>query len=183
MSSFRWTEKRKEVLLKMTKPKTPSEIRQELGTENTHVNVTLKQFIQHGIARILNEKEKIGRLYGLTEEGQKKLRDFCTEKKIEYVYCEPAINWQKYSLIVRGRNRKKVIKVMDEPKTFREIRKETGLPAKRVCDVLMWFCEKGIAKSTEKEELTGRGWKKKVRVKRYELVGDFNEIREQLLKK
>lgn len=61
-----------------------------------------------------------------------------------------------YSWIIRGKQRKKIIKVMNKPKIPTEIKEETKLSLNNVSDVLREFRKKKIAKCLNPKEKTGR---------------------------
>ena len=64
--------------------------------------------------------------------------------------------YKDYSWVVRGRQRRKVIKVMDKPKTPTQIKEETKLSLNNVSDVLREFRKKHIAKCLNPKQKTGR---------------------------
>ncbi len=66
---------------------------------------------------------------------------------------------EDYYWIVRGKQRKKVIKVMNKPRIPTEIKEETKLSLNNVSDVLRKFRKKKIAKCINPEEKTGRVYK------------------------
>lgn len=51
--------------------KTPTQIREETKLGLNNVSDVLRSFVQKGIAMCVNEKERVGRLYRLTEPGKK----------------------------------------------------------------------------------------------------------------
>ena len=65
----------------------------------------------------------------------------------------------EYSWVVRGKQRKKVIKMLSKPKIPTQIKKETGLSLNNVSDVLRAFEKKKIAKCMNPKEKTGRLYK------------------------
>jgi len=64
-----------------------------------------------------------------------------------------------YSWVVRGKQRRKIIKVMDKPKIPTQIKEETRLSLNNVSDVLRMFKVKKIAKCLNPKEKTGRLYK------------------------
>lgn len=64
--------------------------------------------------------------------------------------------YNDYSWIVRGKQRKKIIKVMDKPKTPTQIKAETNLSLNNVSDILRSFRKKKIARVLNPKEKTGR---------------------------
>ena len=66
-----------------------------------------------------------------------------------------------YSWIVRGKQRKKIIKVMDrnKPKIPTQIKEQTKLSLNNVSDVLREFKKKRIVKCLNPKEKTGRLYK------------------------
>ncbi len=68
-------------------------------------------------------------------------------------------NYMDYAWIIRGSQKKKVIKAMDNPKIPTEIKKETNLSLNNVSDVLREFKRKKIVKCLNPKEKTGRLYK------------------------
>lgn len=64
-----------------------------------------------------------------------------------------------YSWIIRGKQRKKIIKVINKPKIPTQIKEETNLSLNNVSDVLREFRKKKIVKVLNPEEKTGRLYK------------------------
>ncbi|MFA5485186.1 MAG: ArsR family transcriptional regulator [Candidatus Pacearchaeota archaeon] len=65
---------RKKVIYTLTKPKIPSQIREESSLSLNNVSDVLREFRKKGIIKCLNPEQRTGRLYQLTSKGQK-LRD------------------------------------------------------------------------------------------------------------
>jgi len=63
---------------------------------------------------------------------------------------------EDYSWVVRGSQKKKIIKVMNKPKIPTEIKEETQLSLNNVSDVLREFKKKKIVKCLNPKEKTGR---------------------------
>lgn len=61
-----------------------------------------------------------------------------------------------YSWVIRGGQRKKIIKVMTKPKIPTQIKEESELSLNNVSDVLREFRKKKIAKCLNPEDRTGR---------------------------
>jgi len=66
---------------------------------------------------------------------------------------------EDYYWIVRGKQRKKIIKVMGKAKIPTEIKEETKLSLNNVSDVLREFKKKKIVKCLNPKEKTGRLYK------------------------
>lgn len=66
---------------------------------------------------------------------------------------------EDYSWIIRGKQRKKIIKVMNKPKIPTQIKEETNLSLNNVSDVLREFRKKKIVKCLNPLEKTGRLYK------------------------
>ena len=66
---------------------------------------------------------------------------------------------KEYPWVVRGKQRKKIIKVLNKPKIPTEVKKETGLSLNNVSDVLRSFEKKKLAKCLNPKEKTGRLYK------------------------
>ncbi len=61
-------------LLDRGKVLTPTEISKETGIVVNHVSIFLKEFKDNKLLRCLNEEDKRGRLYQITEDGKKVLQ-------------------------------------------------------------------------------------------------------------
>ncbi|GBE55437.1 hypothetical protein BMS3Bbin15_01611 [archaeon BMS3Bbin15] len=61
-------------LLDRGKVLTPTEISKETGIVVNHVSIFLKEFKDNKLVRCLNEEDKRGRLYQITEDGKKVLQ-------------------------------------------------------------------------------------------------------------
>ena len=66
---------RRQIILVMDKPKTPTQIRTEANLSLNNVSDILREFRKKKIARVLNPKEKTGRLYVLESKGKKIKKD------------------------------------------------------------------------------------------------------------
>ena len=64
-----------------------------------------------------------------------------------------------YSWVLRGKQRRKVIKVMNKPKIPTQIKEDANLSLNNVSDVLRMFKKKKIAKCLNSNEKTGRLYK------------------------
>lgn len=73
------SERRKNIVLFLEKPKTPTEIAKEIKASTPHVSRSLKEFSDKGLVRCLTPKAKVGRVYELTEVG-KEIRNEMTKK-------------------------------------------------------------------------------------------------------
>ncbi len=62
---------RKKIIKVMSKPKIPTEIKEETKLSLNNVSDVLREFKKKRIVRCLNPKEKTGRLYKLTPKGMK----------------------------------------------------------------------------------------------------------------
>ncbi len=78
-----------------------------------------------------------------------------------------------YTWIVRGKQRKKIIKALDKPRIPTQIKEETKLSLNNVSDVLRSFQKKKIARCLNPKEKTGR---------LYELTPKGMRIKEELEK-
>lgn len=85
--------------------------------------------------------------------------------------------WKDYSFIMRGKQRRIVIKVIDRPMTVTEIKKKTDLSLSETSRVLRRFKSEGLAKCINPEDalgrvyqLTDRGEKIKEKIKKLDLI-------------
>ncbi|MFA5992442.1 MAG: hypothetical protein WC796_01915 [Candidatus Pacearchaeota archaeon] len=62
---------REKIIKIMDKPLTPTQIKRLTGLALNNVSDILRLFVEQKIAKCLNEQEKLGRVYTLTEKGKK----------------------------------------------------------------------------------------------------------------
>jgi len=67
------SEQRKNIVMALEKPKTPTQISKDVKLSTSHVSRTLSQFIDKGIVTCLTPKEKVGKVYELTDIGKELL--------------------------------------------------------------------------------------------------------------
>ncbi len=75
-------------------------------------------------------------------------------------------NIKNYAWILRGKQRKKIINVMNKPKIPTQIKEETKLSLNNVSDVLREFRKKQIAKCINPKEKSGRLYELTIKGKR-----------------
>lgn len=73
---------RKQVFLLLDNPIRPSEIAKKLKIRLTHITRELREMKKRKIVECLNPKERIGRLYQLTERGKKLKREMISKNLI-----------------------------------------------------------------------------------------------------
>jgi len=78
-----------------------------------------------------------------------------------------------YSWLVRGKQRRTIIKVMNDIKTPTQIKEETKLSLNNVSDIIRLFIKKGIAKCLNEEDKVGR---------LYKLTKKGEEIRKEIIR-
>ncbi len=61
---------RKQILLKVTTPKTPTILAKEIGLNLANVSRSLAELEKKGLIVCLTPKQKVGRLYSLTKKGK-----------------------------------------------------------------------------------------------------------------
>jgi DNA-binding MarR family transcriptional regulator len=148
--------KRKRAALEvMSKPKTPAEIRDQIGLKrNSNLSSTIRELIRLNLICCLNPNAKVGKLYGLTSKGQKLKKKLLTEKGMPYSYSEPSqINWRLYGWVVCGRQKNAILKAMKMPmplKYIKEMAQEYNPRISRTNanDILQLFVKKGLAEKT-----------------------------------
>lgn len=64
-----------------------------------------------------------------------------------------------YSWILRGKQRRSILKSLNKPKIPTQIKDDTKLSLNNVSDILRLFVSKGIAKCLNEKEKTGRIYK------------------------
>ncbi len=65
-------------------------------------------------------------------------------------------NVNDYAWVLRGKQRKKIIKIMDEPKIPTEVKEETHLSLNNVSDILRSFEKRKLARCLNPKDKTGR---------------------------
>lgn len=61
---------RKQILLKVATPKTPTILAKEIGLNLANVSRSLAELEKKGLIVCLTPKQKVGRLYSLTKKGK-----------------------------------------------------------------------------------------------------------------
>ncbi|MCK5233470.1 MAG: transcriptional regulator [Candidatus Aenigmarchaeota archaeon] len=67
------SEKRKNLLLLLEKPRTPTQLSKAMRSSLANVSLKLKDLSDKGIIKCVNPESKKGRIYMLTENGKKTL--------------------------------------------------------------------------------------------------------------
>ena len=80
-------------------------------------------------------------------------------------------NYKDYSWILKGKQRKKILKVMDKPLIPTQIKEKTDLSLNNVSDILREFRKRNLAACINPKEKTGRI---------YELTSKGKKLRKQL---
>ena len=66
------SEYRKEILIELDgAPKTPTELSNKTNIHRSHISNTLNELLDKEVVKVLNPDASKGRLYQLTEEGEK----------------------------------------------------------------------------------------------------------------
>jgi predicted transcriptional regulator len=94
------------VLEVMSKPKTPAEIRVQIGLKKTcNLTSAIKALGALDLIYCLNQKAKMGKLYGVTNKGKR------VRKKLNFKeYHQPDdIDWDLYGWIVSGKQRRVIL--------------------------------------------------------------------------
>ena len=140
------------VLEVMSKPKTPAEIRHQIGLSRSNsINSVLKELIALGFVCPFNRKKiKVGRLYGLTYRGRKTRGKIVIGKTPSQAYVQPRLSWHLYNWIVCGKQRKAILKALNAPMPLKYIKERAQefnprLSRTNTNDILQLFVQKGIA--------------------------------------
>ena len=75
ISFIKRSEQRQRILKILESPKTPKEISKGTKLAPSHISRTLKELMEKKIAECLTPKQKTGRIYKLTEKGEKLLKN------------------------------------------------------------------------------------------------------------
>jgi DNA-binding MarR family transcriptional regulator len=84
------------------------------------------------------------------------------------------VDWELYSWIIRGNQRRKVLKVLGKPRIPTEIKSEAKMSITNVSKVLRDFERKGLVKCLTPQNKTG---------KLYSLTDAGRAMRDEMLKK
>jgi predicted transcriptional regulator len=68
------SKRRKEIILSLESPKTPTEIAMHIKASVSHVSRTLKEFDKKDLVKCRTPRAKIGRIYVLTNDGKEILK-------------------------------------------------------------------------------------------------------------
>ncbi len=83
-------------------------------------------------------------------------------------------DWELYSWVIRGNQRRKVMMALGKPKIPTEIKSEAQMSLTNVSKILRAFIKKGLIRCLTPNSKTG---------KIYELTNKGTEIRDRMLKK
>ncbi len=61
---------RTRILTALTKPMTPTQLKEKAGVSLSHVSHALRVLKEKGLAKCINPKDKVGKLYRLTKKGK-----------------------------------------------------------------------------------------------------------------
>lgn len=136
------------VLEVMSKPKTPAEIRVQIGLKKTcNLTSAIKALGALDLIYCLNQKARMGKLYGVTNKGR------IVRKKLgftEYHQLD-GIDWDLYGWLVSGKQRRAILKAIygDDPTFARLIRERAQEHNRHISrintyDVLKKFTKKKI---------------------------------------
>jgi len=80
-------------------------------------------------------------------------------------------SYEDYSWILKGKQRRKILKVMDKPMIPTQIKEKTNLSLNNVSDILREFRKRKVAKCLNPKEKTGR---------LYELTNKGKKLKKQI---
>ena len=79
ISDYAWIlrgKQRRTIIKHLEKPKTPTLLKEETGIKVSNVSDVLRGMEEKRIAKCLNQKDKLGRLYDLTSKGKLLRKEF-----------------------------------------------------------------------------------------------------------
>lgn len=146
--------KRKRAVLEvMSKPKTPSEIREQIGLKRgNNMSSTLRELTNLTLIYCLNPTASVGKLYGLSTKGKTKRKKLLSEKGNIYSYVEPPnLNWSLYGWVICGKQRHAVLRAMKRPMFLKYIKERAQKYNPRISrmnanDILQLFVKKRITR-------------------------------------
>lgn len=143
--------KRREAVIEViSKPKTPSEIREQVGlSRGNNISSTLRDLVAAKVLHKLNTA-RTGQLYGLTDKGKRLKKRLSVEKGMPFSYTEPRPNWNLYAWVICGKQRKAILRAMKSPMPLKYIKERAQQYNPRISrmnanDVLQLFVRRGIA--------------------------------------
>jgi len=146
------SERQSAVLEVMSKPKTPAEIRHQIGLSRSHsINSVLKELRELGFVCPFNRmRVKVGRLYGLTPKGTIVRESMLTGKTTAHSYLRSRLNWSLYGWVVSGKQRKAILKALNRPMPLKYIKERAQEFNPRISrtntnDILQLFVQNGTA--------------------------------------
>lgn len=147
------TSRKRAVLEVMSKPRTPFEIKTEIGLKRgNNISSTLKELIDLDLIYCLTPRAKVGKLYGLTDKGKKYRKKLLGDKGLTFSYIQPPdVNWNLYGWVVCGKQRRAIIKGMSIAsmplKYIKERAQEHNqrISTMNANDILQLFVKKRIA--------------------------------------
>jgi hypothetical protein len=101
--------RKRAVLEVMSKPKTPAELREQIGLKRgNNMSSTIKELLNLNLIYCLNPKAMVGKLYGLTGKGQRLRKKLGVNNYSQ----SDDINWKLYGWVVCGRQKRALLKAM-----------------------------------------------------------------------
>lgn len=128
----------------------PAEMKRATEISGNYVNYAFRDFVKHGIVKSLVSSTRTGRIFGLTEKGQRLRKRLINRtelpEKVPFEYREPrSFDWRLHGWVLAGKGKREYLKVMAQ---IAEQKNEVF----KASDVFTTFRMEGI-KSTPRTEV------------------------------
>lgn len=142
--------KQLKILTCFYKPTNPAEMKRATEIRGNYVNYAFREFEEHGIVKCLVSTARTGRIFGLTEKGQRLRKRLIKRTElpetVSFEYREPrGLDWKLYGWVLAGKGKREYLKLMAQIAE----QKNEGFKAS---DVFTTFRMDGI-KSTPRTEV------------------------------
>ena len=111
---------RDRILIALNGPRCPRELADALALNLRGVQSAINRMAEDNLVECITPELTQARLYALTSLGQTKRYDLTRDQ----AEAEPPIDWDLYAYIQSGSYRRRILAVLDEASTVRQIRKQ-----------------------------------------------------------
>jgi len=105
------------ILTYFYKPMNPAEMKRATEIRGNYVNYAFREFIENGVVKCLVSSARTGRIFGLTEKGQRLRKRLINRtklpEKVPFEYREPrGLDWKLYGWVLAGKGKREYLKLM-----------------------------------------------------------------------
>ena len=95
----------------------PAEMKRATEIRGNYVNYAFREFIENGVVKCLVSSARTGRIFGLTEKGQRLRKRLINRtklpEKVPFEYREPrGLDWKLYGWVLAGKGKREYLKLM-----------------------------------------------------------------------